>query len=467
MQRFRTIGRISSITRGKLGAISPYTPYKRVRFDSRHVTPGDVFVALKGQRTDGHRFVEDALNRGAVAAIVSDEYFFSHMDMPVIGVPNPLHALWELARARLDATPDMKTIVVVGSVGKTTTKEMIAHLLGMRYTLYKTPGNYNTLISVPTEIINIPFGVPVAVFEAALHEVGDVDILGSIIKPSVAVITRIDAEHLEYLGSVDVVKRENLKILRHLRTDGWAVIPSSVAHDVQDMYSSASQTFITFGSGNYVDVSARSIRVNWEGTSFTISAFGETKRFHIPLIGGHYVTSVMATVSVGLIFDYTLASIEARLRTFEPVWGRMDVRLVGRKKIVFDAYNASPASMEEFLKTVGILRAGEKLMLVLGDMKELGEYSKDYHLKLVPHILAVKPEYLALVGPEMQVVYESMIHSGYEGEICHGESVEDVFDFVRSHLDDFTVLALKASRSVKLEEILKQVVMEGEPASDE
>jgi UDP-N-acetylmuramoyl-tripeptide--D-alanyl-D-alanine ligase len=344
---------------------------------------------------------------------------------------------------------------------------MIAHLLGMRYTLYKTPGNYNTLISVPTEIINIPFGVPVAVFEVALHEIGDVDILGSIIKPSVAVITRIDAEHLEYLESVDVVKRENLKILKHLRTDGWAVIPSSVAHDVQDMYSSASQTFITFGSGNYVDVSARSVRVTWQGTSFTISAFGETKRFHIPIIGAHYVTSVMATVSVGLIFEFTLSAIESRLRSFEPVWGRMDVRFVGDKKIIFDAYNASPASMEEFLKTVGVLRSGERLMLVLGDMKELGKYSGDYHLKLVPQIRDIRPEYLVLVGPEMRIVYEELKNGGYKGKLVHADSVDEVFDFVSANLSDCTFIAFKASRSMKLETLLQQVVMSGEPAPDE
>jgi len=464
--RFRTIGRVVSITGGHLGNISPYSVYKRIRFDSRMVKEGDLFVALKGEHTDGHLYVEEALKKGAIAALVGEEYFFRYYHaQPLIGVRDTLKALWELASARMQMEGDSDTIAVVGSVGKTTTKELISHILSGIYTLYRTPGNFNTLISVPSEIINMPLGIPMSVFELALHEVGDVDILASIVKPKILVITAIAAEHLEYLGSLSTVKKENLKALRHVRTNGWVIIPGSLYKDVKDYTYVHSDQIITFGRKGHVDISARSITVDWSGTTFTINAFGESKKVHIPLHGVHYVFDVMAAVAVGFIYDMTLSYIAARLEEFSPVWGRMQVYDVGDKKIVFDAYNASPASMKYFIHTLDkLVKDKDSLLVFIGDMKELGRHSRKYHEELAELLSSLSPAKIVLVGNEVRATYDKLVNGGFRDVELY-ESVDDIVDGVDAMMERYSIVAFKGSRSIHLERLLKVVgLVEDEPA---
>ncbi len=454
MWRFRTIGRVVSITGGHLGNISPYAEYKRIRFDSRNVKEGDIFVALKGHNTDGHDYVDQALSRGAIAAIVSEEYFFRYFhEKPLIGVSDTLKALWELASARMQMEAENDTIAVVGSVGKTTTKELVSHLLSGMYSLYRTPGNFNTLISVPAEIVNMPLGIPMSVFELALHEVGDVDILARIVTPKILIVTSIAAEHLEYLGDMATVKRENLQALKHVRTDGWVIIPASLEKDVKKYTSIHSDQIITFGRRGHVDISAKGIHIDWSGTTFTLSAFGESKKIHIPLHGVHYVYDVMAAIATGLIYDLTLSYMASRLSEFYPVWGRMQVYEYAGRKIVFDAYNASPESMKYFLKTLNMLVEDKgHLLLVIGDMKELGKYSRHYHEELADGIIRLKPGKVILVGSEVRYTYAKLEDTEIDVEIY--EDVHEVRDRIPHLVDYFEVVALKGSRGVHLEKLL-------------
>lgn len=466
MWRFRTIGRVVSITGGHLGNVSPYSAYKRIRFDSRMIKEGDLFVALKGEHADGHEYVNDALKRGAVAALVGEEYFFKHYHtQPLIGVSNTLKALWEIASARMQMEVDNDTIAVIGSVGKTTTKELISHILSGIYTLYRTPGNFNTLISVPSEIINMPLGIPMSVFELALHEVGDVDILASIVKPKILVVTAIAAEHLEYLGNLSTVKKENLKALRHVRTNGWVIIPGSLYKDVKDYAYIHSDQVITFGRKGHVDISARGITVDWSGTTFTINAFGESKKIHIPLHGIHYVFDVMAAIAVGFIYDMTLSYIASRLEEFSPVWGRMQVYDIGDKKIVFDAYNASPASMKYFIQTLDkLVQDKESLLVFIGDMKELGKHSRKYHEELADLLASLSPAKIVLVGSEVKATYDKLVDGGFHSVELY-DNVDSIVDEVNDLMDRYSVVAFKGSRSIHLEKLLKVVgLVEDEPA---
>ncbi len=459
MWRFRTLGRVVSITGGHLGNVSPYSLYKRVRFDSRHVKEGDLFVALKGLKTNGHFYVDDAIKRGAVAAIVDEEYFFKeYVNKPLIGVSDTLKALWELATARRQMEINNDAIAVVGSVGKTTTKELIAHILSGIYTLYKTPGNYNTLISVPTEIINMPIGIPMSIFELALHEKDDVNILASIVKPRILVITSIAAEHLEYLGNIETVKVENLKALRHVKSNGWVIVPGKLFKDIKTYPYIHSDQVITFGRKGHVDISAKHIHIDWNGTTFTLTAFGESKKVHIPLHGIHYVYDVMAAVAVGFIYDLTLSYMSARLQDFRPVWGRMQVFNKGTQKIVFDAYNASPESMKYFLNTLGkLLPDKEELLLIIGDMKELGDFSKYYHEELAMWLSKLSPGKLILVGSDIKTTYDALLKNTENLNMEIYENVELLLDEIDRYVGQYSVIALKGSRSVHLEKILERV----------
>lgn len=460
MWRFRTIGRIVSITGGHLGNLSPYVSYKRLKFNSKHVREGDLFVALKGEKTDGHLYIDEAFSRGAIAAIVSEDYFFKHYDRkPLIGVDDTLKALWRLAGARMQMEHQNETVAVVGSVGKTTTKELIAHLLSGVYSLYKTPGNFNTLISVPTEVINMPLGIPFSIFEVALHEMGDVEILSRILRPKVLVITAIGAEHLQYLNDISTVKKENLKALKYVKTGGWVVVPGNIYKDVMEYPNVHSDQIITFGRKGHVDISVRNITVDWKGTTFTINAFGERKKIHVPLYGMHYVLDVMAAVAVGLIYDMTLSYIADRLKHFVPVWGRMQVYDIGDIKVIFDAYNASPESMKYFIITLSeLVEDSSKLLIVVGDMKELGKHSAKYHSKLAEWLMKLKPGRIILVGEEVSVTYSVLRNVGIDNVDWYRD-IDELIDFFESDtmLTNYSFIALKASRSIHLEKLLELV----------
>ena len=403
-----------------------------VATDTRKCAPGTLFFALKGDNFDGNRFADDALKRGCVAAVVDDPALFDLDGM--FGVDDVLTALQMLA-GHHRAKWDFPVIGLTGSNGKTTTKELMLAVLGMRYKVYGTRGNLNNHIGVPLTLLEIPADAEMAIIEMGANHVGEIQNLARIAQPTHGLITNIGRAHLEGFGSEEGVLKGKTELFEHLRSvDGVALMRSD---DPKLMQASAGMR-----------------RVPIEDQP--------VPRLALP--GAHNVQNAQAAWAVGRLFDVPEVDVRKALQTFEPHSARGERQQTERNELLLDCYNANPSSVEAALRAFALNKTGDhtghspEKLCILGDMKELGAYAEESHGSIVDLLDELRLDHL-LVGPCFTIAVEKA-RSAQTG----GASVDRGFAFaditgLQQHIMDHPIegkqILLKGSRSMALEQLIE------------
>ena len=411
--------------------------------DTRKLQPGELFVALEGVR-DGHEFIGAALAKGAAAVLC--KHCPDHV--PAIIVDDPRTALGAIAageRGRIG----MKVVGVTGSVGKSTTKEMIACVLDGSYRVRKTPANFNNDLGLPMAVLAMPDTTQVAVLEMGMNHFGEIAYLSRIAKPDVGVIINVGVMHIEYLGSREGILRAKLEIL-----EGMADGAPLLLNGDNDMLASCApgREAVCFGTGPNCAVRAENITEQngtirydacWQGGKFRVS---------LPLEGMHYVADSLAAVSVGLHMGVDPAQIAERLAAFRTMEGRQEIFEAGGVTIIKDCYNAGPESMAAALAVLG--KRGGKRIAVLGDMLELGDCAPAEHRR-VGAIAAENAEMVLAYGPFAPCVAEGA------GEKCRVfDDRSDMARALKALACPGDTLLFKGSHGMHMELVLEAFLKE-------
>ena len=431
------------------GTVAPQ--YAQVSFlgasnDSRSLEPGQLFVALEGAR-DGHEFIPGALAAGAAAVLCSR----CDGDFPAIVVRDPRKALGDIARQERIRL-NLKVVGVTGSVGKSTTKEMIAGILSRKYRTGKTPVNHNNDIGMPMAILALPEDTEVAVLEMGMNHFGEMAYLTSIAAPDIAVITNIGTMHIEHLGSREGILHAKLEILQGLRPGGKLVYNGDEPL-LWNLRGTGRTAPLYFGLENPACTVRCPQMQEWEGrTELTVAAGETTFQVGLPVEGRHFVYDALAAVAVAQLLEVPTAQIQQSLAAFQSMEGRQEIYEAGGYTIIQDCYNAGPESMAASLAVLG-KRAGRRIA-VLGDMLELGVCTQAEHYR-VGRIAAGKCELLLALGKNAGRVVNGAITGGMRPlDAMAFDNAQDLIDALRARAKPGDILLFKGSRGMKMEQVL-------------
>ena len=452
-----SVREIVAATKGRLVAGDPDRGIASVSTDTRTLQTGALFLALKGKTFDGHAFVPQAAAKGAVGCVVSAS---PGIALPpgfvVIEVEETQGALGQIAQCWRRRCP-ARVVVITGSNGKTTTKEMTGSVLRQRYRVLVSSGNLNNLIGVPLTLFQLRPDHQAAVLELGMNTRGEIRRLAEMTEPQVGVITNIGEAHLEFLGTVEEVAEAKAELLPFLAGDRVAVL------NRDDPYLSAllprvRGRAITFGVNRRADIRAEAVRVSRDGpTRFTLCAGRKRRSVRLGLPGRLNVLNALAAAAVGTLFDLDLDAVAAGLAEAPAVPMRMQRILhPSGAVIVNDAYNANPTSMAAALETFLRMAKGQRTILVLGDMLELGSASEAAHRRIGASVGRARPGRLITVGERARAIGEEAARTGLVATRIHAcRDHAEARAILQSHLRPAPWILLKASRGVGLERALE------------
>ncbi|MBQ4642474.1 MAG: UDP-N-acetylmuramoyl-tripeptide--D-alanyl-D-alanine ligase [Oscillospiraceae bacterium] len=437
------------------GRIDP--KYKEVTFlgannDTRKLEEGQLFVALQGQR-DGHDFVPAALEKGAAAVLCTH----CDGDYPAIVVEDTRVALGDIARGERERI-GMKVVGVTGSVGKSTTKEMIAAVLESAFRVGKTPVNHNNDIGMPMAILSMAEDTQVAVLEMGMNHFREIAYLASIGKPDVGVIINIGTMHIEHLGSMEGILQAKMEILEGIPEAGTIVLNGDDPL-LWDQRKTLQKKVTYFGVRNAEsDVQGQNVRQEDDGLSFAVRSGGLEFPVELALEGDHYVCDALAAISVGLELGIQPKQIRESLSQFRNMEGRQEIFEVGGFTIIKDCYNAGPESMQAALNVLGN-RPGRHIA-VLGDMLELGVRTAAEHYK-IGRFAAEKAEVLLAYGPNSARTLHGAITGGMSNVNARAfTDKEQMVQVLRRIAKPGDVLLFKGSRGMRMEQALELFLQE-------
>ncbi len=439
-----SLGEVAKIVDGKLIG-EENTPVTGVSTDTRTISRGDVFFAIKGERFNGEDFVEEAFKKGASGAVVSKN--FTAKSRNIVIVDDTLEALGKFAAHHRNRLRNTKVVAVTGSTGKTTTKEMIFYALKGSFRCHRNPRSFNNFIGVPLTILQADDSTDVLISEVGTNHPGEIERLTRIVRPHIAIITSIGRSHLQFFGSVESVAREKAAILDFFDGPGIAIINEDTGF--KELLSGKARKTLTVSVKNKkADFYGEVEYLDYERVVFIVN--GEHR---VELRPGGYGTVYGALFALAVAGELGVQLEEAltNLQEFRGVGMRKEVLQVKNFRILNDAYNANPDSMEDFLKT--LLPFREKVVLVLGDMLELGDFSESYHREIGKKIKELGFRKLITIG-NFSKFYN--IEAG-ELEINeHLDSHDEVAEML-SRMDGEVFVALKASRAMELEKIIEKL----------
>lgn len=450
-----TLADVVNATDGTLVSGRPHMQVCGVSTDTRTIKKGQLFVALRGDRFDGHDFLSAAVDNGAAAVMVSEPSQIGNLAVATIVVPNTLIGLQGLARwSRLAF--DIPVIGVTGSCGKTTVKELIAAVLGTRFCVTKTPLNFNNEIGVPLSLLSLSEATEVAVIELGSNAPGEMRVLCDVARPNRALITNIGRTHLEGFGTVQAVAREKAELVKAVGERGTFYVNADDRFCVRIAQEFAGRR-VTFGTNQSADWRAMfgESRFDLPMSMFTIEGVGS---FNVPLIGKHNVMNAVAAAAVGLDFGLNRAEIQDGLSGAELPPLRTKVVSMGGRVFLNDAYNANPESMRAAIETVVSWQTTGRKIAVLGDMLELGGASANEHEELGAFAARAKISLLLVFGEYAARVAEGAFKGGLDKNsvfVCksHAEIARNLVNLSVSG----DVILVKGSRAVAMEKVLDEV----------
>ncbi len=451
-----TVQEIVRATQGALVMGDLAVPVAGVGIDTRTLGVGEAYFAIKGHRLDGHDFVAEAASRGASCLVVHSMPDPVPAGVPLVLVEDTTRALGRLAafhRQRF-AIP---VAAVTGSNGKTTTKELMAAVLGQRWRVLKPEGSFNNQWGLPLTLLRLGPEHEALVVEIGTNQQGEVAYLAGLAAPTVGVVTTVAAVHTEFLGSLDGVRQEKAALVRALDQHGCAVLNADDPR-VAGMAGDTVARVLTYGRAPGADVRAAGEIVEEEtGLLFTLEVSGARRPVRLAFAGRHNVTNALAAAAAGVALGLEADEIARGLESARPVKGRCVWRQAGSVRILDDTYNANPASVRAALATAAAHRAGRRLVVVLGDMLELGDLSEPAHRELGREVAACGAAELVALGKATAWTVEAAREAGlYVAR--HLPTFEDAVAHLLKRLRPGDLVLVKGSRGMRMERVADALV---------
>lgn len=427
--------------------------------DSRAIKGGEVFVALVGEKFDGHNFLLKAAESGAKAVVLSRD---TELPADVIKflVPDTLAAYQQIAAAHRKSMKRVKVIGLTGSNGKTSTKDILAHCLATKYKVVKTQANFNNEIGLPKTLFDITEDTDIAVVEMGMRGMHQIESLCRIAKPESGLVTNVGDAHLELLGSHENIAKAKSELVVALPGEGFAVLNGDNEY-TRKMGEVTSADRVFFGLNPENDYYAQDIAMSIEGTNFVcVEKFsGKKVPVHLPVLGLHNVYNALGAMVMALCYGVEL-EVSAKAVS-SVVLSQQRLEIVKRDGIIFidDSYNASPASMQGALETLKMVKEGTttkdkhpRSIAVLADMLELGSISKEAHKNVGQMCVDNQVDYLFTYGDEAQHIYAQAKKQGVKSQYC--KDVGDVYDCLNHILCPGDIVLLKGSHSMEVNRVL-------------
>lgn len=435
---------------------------RRICLDTRSLRRGDLFVAIRGERFDGHDFVKTALLQGAVGAIVRESYdaalciersLSKRMRPVILGVPDPVYAYQQLA-ANFRRRFSIPVVAVTGSNGKTTTKEMVASVMAHRWKILKTEGNLNNRLGVPQTLFRLHARHQGAVIEMGVDNIGQTSRLCEVANPTIGIITNIGPDHLEFFGSMDVSAQAKAELLDFLPANGTAILNADDSY-YDYLAARARCRVVSFGLSAKADVRAMNVASDKRtGTIFQLMLPGKVRRtsVRIRVQGEHNISNALAAAAVGTVLGLSGSAIAQGLSRFRPADMRSQVCVCRGIKLIIDCYNANPASMKAAVQLLAQIRAKGKKIAVIGDMLELGSNAARMHEEVGGFVARHRIDQLIACGPLGRGFAEGARNAGQDpSHIVEVSDASGAATAVKAIAKPGDVVLIKASRGMKLE----------------
>ncbi|MES2791616.1 MAG: UDP-N-acetylmuramoyl-tripeptide--D-alanyl-D-alanine ligase [Planctomycetota bacterium] len=425
--------------------------FTEVVTDSRAVTRGSIFWALCGENQDGHNYVADAEARGAACCVVNRGQPIECAG-PLVEVEHTLQALADFAgwyRLQRDAL----VVGVTGSVGKTTTREMIYSTLNMGYDGIRSEKNFNNEIGLPLTLLQISRNHEFAVLELGARRTGDIRKLVEIAQPEIGVITAISPCHLETFGSMAGILQGKGELFEALPKSGFAVLAGD-DEVTRTLAKRAACKVIQVGQGSHNQIRATNVEMGVNRLKFKVGG----TNYEVPVTGRHYLVSALAAIAVGREIGLETEAIVRGLKAFVPVDSRCEVEQLGALTLINDTYNASPASMQAACQLLADWKTGQRRVLVAGDMLELGAEADAYHQHVGTYAAQAKIDCVIAFGPHADRIAAGAIEAGFPRHgIATCNEMDTVFAVLDCWLDTDTTVLIKGSRGMRMERVVEWV----------
>ncbi len=455
------IKEILEVTKGELIQGDLELECKNFSKDTRTIQKGDTYLAIKGEKFDGNLFWKQALENGADCVIVSEipkdkEVLKNYENKTIIRVKDTLEALYEIAKLKRSFY-QIPVIAITGSVGKTSTKDIIANVVSKKYKTLKTIGNNNNNIGLPFTILKLQ-DEEAMVLEMGMNHFGEIRLLTNIAKPDICVITNIGTSHIGNLGSRENILKAKLEILEG---NEKATVVINKDNDLLHKWQEENQnekTIITYGIQEHSDMNAKEIKLNNDSSEFACELENKKVNITVPVGGEHFILNALCAVSVGKILKIEPEKIVEGIEGFELTKKRMDItELANGIKIINDAYNASLESMQASLNYLAEFKNNRKIA-VLGDMLELGEYTKELHEKVGEAVVQSQIDILFCAGEKAKYIEEQAKAKGMTKENVYWfENKEKMVEKIKEVAKANDIILLKASNGMRFFEIAEEL----------
>lgn len=441
-------------TNGNLVSGNELDKINNISIDSRKAKLGDVFIAIIGENLDGHKFMQSALDNGCKTFIKnrSNSIKFESSDINLIEVDDTTIALGDIAKYYKEKFV-IPYIGVTGSVGKTTTKDMIYAAISNNFDTLKNEGNFNNHIGVPLTLFNLNKKHECAIIEMGMSNFNEIEYLANIVNPKIGVISNIGLSHIENLGSQDGILKAKLEITTNFDENNILIVNGDDEYLSKVCKEDCNYNLKTFGFNSNNDVYCTEYIMSEDSINFKCIIDGKEEAIFIPTVGKHNIYNAMAAILVGLTLGMELEDIKLGLRGFTASKMRLDIFKKNDLTIINDAYNASPDSMKAALDILG--RYERRRVAILGDMFEMGEHS-EYGHRLVGESSINNVDVLITVGDMSKFIGDEAKKLGLDNNnIHHFENKESAIESLNNIINKDDVVLVKASRGMKLEQIVE------------
>lgn len=451
-----SLGFILNATGGRLGRESYNIKVSGVSTDTRNIKHGDLFIAIRGEKFDGHDFIEKAFELGAFAAL--SERPVENVCCPVIIVKDTRAALLHLAQ-NYRMNFGIPVVGVTGSVGKTSTKDAIYSVLSQKYKTHRNEGNRNNEIGMPMSVFGLDRTHGAAVFEMGMSGFGEISRLSRVAAPDVSVITNIGVSHIGKLGSRENILKAKLEIIDGMKADGQLILNGDddmLRSFIDEARGKLPINITSYGLHSRDGVYADNIVADASGSDFDIHFPGGVVRAHMPVPGEHNIYNALAAFCVGLKLNVDPNDAVAGLAAYKPTGMRQEIKEAGGVTFIEDCYNASPDSMKAAFNVMKTVKKGRSIA-VLADMLELGDEAPKAHRDVGEAAAQSGVNVLLCYGDYAKDMCEGFNSVKNGGESCYFEDKQSLISALKDLLHEGDTVLFKASRGMKLEEVAKAV----------
>ena len=456
-----TVEDILKVTKGELIIGNEKLECENFSRDTRNIQKGDTYVAIKGEKFDGNIFWKDAFKSGVDCVIVQDIEFSNEElkefdNKTIIKVADTMQALYEIASYKRKIN-NIPVVAITGSVGKTSTKDMVASVVSQKYKTLKTIGNNNNNIGLPFTILRLK-DEEIMILEMGMNHFGEIHLLSKIAKPNICVITNIGTSHIGNLGSKENILKAKLEILDG--ADNPTIIINNDDELLHKWYleNKNIRKIITYGIENKSDIMARNVVLGQEKSIYKCNIDGKEMDVEVPIAGRHFVLNSLCATTVGITLNIDSRKIINGIKNVELTKKRMDIKEINGIKVINDAYNASPEAMKASLNYLSSFKDNRKIA-VLGDMFELGEYAEKLHRLVGEEVYKNNIDILVCAGENAKLIADEALENGMKKEnIYYFEDKDEILEVLKNIVKTGDIVLFKASNGMKFYELADRFI---------